>query len=98
MAHRVSRSPRARADLLMLWRFIAEDSETAADGVIDHIEQALHMLADHPHAGRQRPEIGAGLRSFAVGRYVLFYRIAGQNLVLTRVMGAGQDMDPATFN
>ena len=68
MALRVRRSPRARADLLQLWRFIAEDNEIAADGVIDRIEQALHMLADHPQAGRPRPEISARLRSFPIGR------------------------------
>lgn len=76
MALRVRRSPRARADLLQLWRFIAEDNETAADGVIDRIEQVLHMLADYPQAGRQRPEISAGLRSFQIGGSILFYRLA----------------------
>ncbi|TFF17200.1 type II toxin-antitoxin system RelE/ParE family toxin, partial [Jiella endophytica] len=45
---RITRRPRAREDLLEVWGYIADDNETAADRMLDRIEQKLFMLADHP--------------------------------------------------
>ncbi len=73
MAGNVRRSPRAERDLIEIWNFIATDNERAADGVLDRIEGALEMLANNPLAGRARPELGAQLRSFPVGAYVIFH-------------------------
>tara|TARA_B100000378_G_C17914672_1_gene367488 strand:- start:162 stop:458 length:297 start_codon:yes stop_codon:yes gene_type:complete len=94
---RITRRPRAREDLLEVWGYIADDNETAADRMLDRIEQKLLMLADHPHAGRERPEIAAGLRSFPVGNYVIFYRIEPDALTVVRVLSGYQDSDAADF-
>lgn len=94
MPARVRRTPRARLDLVDIWRFIADDSEAAADRMLDRIDSAAHMLADHPEAGRARPELLAGIRSFPVGAYVLFYRPDADGILLVRVLSGYRDIGP----
>lgn len=62
----------ADEDLIGIWMYIAEDSFESADQVIDHLKAAFEMLARQPGAGRLRAEIRPWLRSFAVGRYIIF--------------------------
>jgi toxin ParE1/3/4 len=50
MTYRVS--GRARRDLLQLWRYIAEDNESAADRLIDLITQHFQLLGRNPYAGK----------------------------------------------
>lgn len=51
--------PDAFADLSDIWDFIAQDSENAADRVLDEIENAINMLVSTPHAGHLRPELNS---------------------------------------
>ena len=97
MSLRITRRPRAREDLLEVWSYIADDNETAADRMLDRIEQKLHMLADNPRAGRERSEVAEGLRSAPVGNYVIFYRVAPDALTVVRVLSGYQDADAIDF-
>lgn len=63
--------PRAKADLSEIWEFIADDSNDQADAFIDLIDQKFQLLAHQVGLGRRRVELAEGLRSFAVGRYVI---------------------------
>lgn len=45
---RLTRSPRARQDLIDIWLWIAADSPTAADRFLAVIDEKLHLLAA-PH-------------------------------------------------
>jgi toxin ParE1/3/4 len=51
------------------------------------------MLAKYPEAGRERPEIAAGLRSFPIGKYVLFYRPIHDGVEIVRVLHGSRDID-----
>lgn len=90
--NRILRSPRARLDLIEIWGFIADDNEAAADAVLDKIEHALSILRDNPLAGRARPELARDIRSFVVGKHVLFYRPLADGVDLARVLSARQDI------
>ena len=93
VANKLVRTPLARLDLIDIWQFIADDNEKAADGFLDKIESALQMLRDNALAGRARPELGNGIRSFPVGTYVLFYRPFSEGGVeLVRVLNGRQDI------
>lgn len=94
MALRIVRSELAKLDLLDIWQFIAEDNGEAADRLLDRVEAVLRTLAEHPEAGRGRPELGKGIRSFPVGAYVLFYRIEPGAVALIRVRNSYRDLDP----
>ncbi|ALK10395.1 type II toxin-antitoxin system RelE/ParE family toxin [Blastochloris viridis] len=94
MSHAVVRRPRARLDLIEAWSYVAGDSETAADRLLERIERALAMLSENPFAGRARPELAADLRSFPVGNYVLFYRPQRSGIELVRVLSGYRDIGP----
>jgi toxin ParE1/3/4 len=91
MTYRIS--GRARRNLLEIWRYIADDNETAADRFIDLLVQRFQLLGKNPHAGRSRDELRSGYRSFPVGQYVVFYRIAEPGVQIMHVLHGKRDLD-----
>jgi len=49
-------------------------------------------LAESPKIGRRREELSPRLRSFPVGRYVIFYRIAERGIEVARILSAYRDL------
>jgi toxin ParE1/3/4 len=90
-------SAAGRLDLIEIWSFIADDNEVAADKMLDRFEKALRILHDRPLAGRERPELAAGLRSFPVGNYILFYLPLPNGIDLVRVRSRYLDIEPDDF-
>lgn len=97
MALRISRTPRARLDLVEVWSYIADDNEAAADQVLRCIDSVLSMLADTPLAGRARPELRPEIRSFPVGNYILFYRVLPDAVDVVRVLSRYRDIGQEDF-
>ncbi len=85
--------PRAKTDLVEIWDYIADDSEARADAFIESIDQTLHSLAEYPKIGRVRDEIAINLRSFPIGRYVIFYRKFSEGIEIVRVLHSARDLD-----
>jgi toxin ParE1/3/4 len=92
MAHAVF-APAAEADLAEIHDFVAADSRAAAGALIERLERQAAVLASQPGIGRARPELGPGLRSFAVGKYVIFYRPAEGGIEVARVLHGMRDID-----
>ena len=67
-------APAAADDLVAIYEYVAAYNPPAAAALIDRFEQQSQKLAEQPGIGRGRPELQTGLHSFAVGRYVIFYR------------------------
>ena len=91
MTYRIS--GRARRDLLEIWRYIADDNETAADRFIDLLVQRFQLLGKNPYARRSRDELRSGYRSFPVGQYVVFYRVAEPGVQIMHVLHGKRDLD-----
>jgi toxin ParE1/3/4 len=89
--------PLARGDLTEIWDYIADDNERRADAFVDLIDQKFQELARHPHMGRSRDELEESLRSFPVGRYVIFYRVILGGIEIIRVLHGSRDLN-AIFN
>ncbi|MGH9602663.1 MAG: type II toxin-antitoxin system RelE/ParE family toxin [Terriglobales bacterium] len=89
---RVRLTRAARADLIEIWSYLATDSETAADRVLDRIGSRLDLLARSPHLGRRREELRPSLRSFPVGDYLIFYQVTGKALTVVRVLHGSRDL------
>ena len=83
---RLVRSARAKEDLIELWSSIAADNPTAADHVLDTINENLRMLAGNPRLGPARPDIAEGLRLFPIRRYVILYRELPDGIEVVRVV------------
>jgi toxin ParE1/3/4 len=87
--------PRALTDLADIWAYIAEDSVKHADRFAALINSQFRTLARQPHMGRSRPELAAGLRSFPVGRYVIFYVPLPKGVEIVRVLHGARDIESA---
>ena len=88
-------APEARQDLRAIRDYIAKDDRNAAERFVMRLRDMARMLAGAPGIGRARPEIGTGIRSFVVNRYVLFYRpLTGAfGIELVRVLHGARDVD-----
>jgi toxin ParE1/3/4 len=86
-------TPRANADLGEIWMFVAADNPAQADDFIDLIDEKFQNLSRQPGLGRRREELAAGLRSFPVGRYVIFYLQVQDCLRIVRVLLGARDVD-----
>ena len=85
-------SPAAEADLDDIWDYVATDNPTAADRLIDSLSAQFEALAQFPGIGRRRDDIQPGSRSFAFGKYVIYYNMIGQSLVISRVLHGARDI------
>jgi toxin ParE1/3/4 len=66
---------------------------------VREFEQARDMLARHPHVGRQRTELRAGLRSWPVYPYTIFYIVddTRRTVTVVRVIHGHMDIDSDDF-
>ena len=87
--------PRAKADLSEIWEFIADDSDDQADAFIDLIDQMFQLPAQQAGLGRRREELAEGLRSFPVGRYVIFYLAIPGGVQIVRMLHGARDIEAA---
>ncbi|MFZ0495497.1 MAG: type II toxin-antitoxin system RelE/ParE family toxin [Methylocella sp.] len=85
--------PRAQIDLAEIWDFIGEDSQARADSFLDRLDQSFHGLAGNPRMGRARGELSQDLRSFPLGRYVIFYLALADGIEIVRVLHGARDLD-----
>jgi toxin ParE1/3/4 len=93
MAHRLA--PQAVEDLDSIWFYLATESANidAANRLIDSLTRRFLLLAQHPYMGRVRDEdFGPGSRSFAVGEYVVIYRVLQPNVLILRVVHGHRDL------
>lgn len=85
--------PRARADLLALYDWIAEraDPETAFEYTAK-IEAHAATLAEFPERGTPRDDLVPGMRTIPYRRRtVIAYRVTDGVVVVLRLVHAGQD-------
>lgn len=94
---RVVRRPRARQDLLGIWRYIADDSgEARADKYLRRLNDVITYVAQQPLMGRERPEIQEeGIRSFVAASHIIFYVALADGMELVRVIHGSQDLEKA---
>jgi toxin ParE1/3/4 len=86
-------SPRASADLIEIWSYIADDSVANADAFVDKLYQTIQALGRQPGSGRQREELAPGIQSFPVGRYIIFYRGVAGAIEIVRVLHGARDIE-----
>ncbi len=90
--------PAADVDLLLIWDFIAQDSPSAADQYLRWLASRLELLATQPFMGKARDELKPQLRSFVIGRFVVFYLPTKDGVATERVLGGHQDANTDLFS
>ena len=79
-----------------LWATIALDKPKAADRFVERIYAAEDLLADFPEIGKARNDVAPGLRKWAVGSYLMFYRVAPDAIEIVRILHGAQDLPALT--
>jgi toxin ParE1/3/4 len=85
--------PRALADLAEIWVYIAKDSPDRADAFVDLVDSKFQALARRPGLERRRPELSSEIRSFTIGRYVVFYQPLSRGIEIVRVLHGSRDLE-----
>lgn len=86
-------TPAAMHDMADILAFISEDSEAAAMEILGALFRQANLLVQSPWIGRSRDDdLGAGIRSLPVGRYVLFYRVKADGVEVLRVFHGARDL------
>ena len=87
-------SPDAERCLDDIWLYVARESGSVgiADRVIDSLVDCFWLLGRHPRMGRLRADLRPDLRSFAVGEYVILYRLDGEDVVILLVLHGSRDL------
>lgn len=89
-------APQAESDLDEIWFFLATQSSSigVADRVVDSITARFVLLARQPYIGRRRDEdLRPGVRTFAVGDYVIVYRVDRDDVLILRVLRGSRDIE-----
>ena len=87
------RSLQAFRDLQEIWVYVAERSPQAADRLIDKINAECGTLAELPGMEMRRDDLLAGLRSFPVANYLIFYRVIEQGISIERVVHGARQVE-----
>jgi toxin ParE1/3/4 len=89
----IVRNARAEDDLIAIWQYIARDSETAADRLLDRIEARWQQLAAYPFSGAPRDDVAPGIRHLVVGDYLTLYRVGGDAIEILRVLHGHRNIE-----
>ncbi len=83
----------AQIDLLDIWDFLSGQNILMADRFLDTITLQFEKFLTFPEMGRRREEFGREYRSFVVGDYVIFYRILGETIEISRVLYGSRNLE-----
>jgi len=89
--------PRAEADLLDIWSYIAQDSPANADILLDRIRDTLNRLAAMPFMAQARFDLAPGLRMFPVGSYLIFFRPIQDGIEVIRILHGKRNITSRFF-
>jgi toxin ParE1/3/4 len=76
----------AESDTISIWAYIARDNIAAADRTIDKFTEAFERAAQFPEAGEKYQHLKGEFRIVIVSPYLVFYRIAGDEIDIVRVL------------
>lgn len=82
----------AESDLAKIWAYIARDKPEAADRFVEKLRRQCDELASASDRGRLRPDLTAGIRSYGVGNYLIFYFPTDTGIEVARVLHGARDL------
>ena len=88
----------AEEDLTDAYLHIGADSPTAAERLLDAVEEAVQLLLENARVGRLREfrsPPAQGIRSWGVRgfeSYLIFYRPDGENIEIVRLIHGARDI------
>lgn len=90
---KVSLSPQASIQLREIHQYsVGQWGREKAAEYMAQFERCFGDLGENELLGRARPEVGAGYRSVAVGRHVVFYRVGDRKVTVVVVLHGNMDV------
>ena len=86
-------SEQAANEILNTVSYISNDNPVAAENWLDRIEAVCFQLGESPYIGRERPELAEGLRSFPVGRFMIFYHVRETGVYIVHIVRSAMDIE-----
>jgi toxin ParE1/3/4 len=91
-------SPAARADLLEIATYIADDNPLRAVSFVSELEAKAQLTAERPNSFPSREALGAGLRSASHGRYLIFFRDFSDYVKIVRVLHSARNLTATNYD
>ena len=88
----IARTSRAEDDLIEIWLYVAQDSPTAADRLLDRIETRCQQLSTLPFSGMARNDLLPEARHLVVDNHLIFYKVEKNEIVVLRVLGGRRNI------
>lgn len=89
---RVTFSPLARQDLIEIADYIAKDSRANARRFLAQLKEKCARIGHAPLGYVAREDLAPGLRTAAVERYVIFFRIVEDSVRIERVLHGARNL------
>jgi toxin ParE1/3/4 len=83
----------ARRDISAAYRYIAENSLTAADKWLSDLYDRFVLVARNSQMGQSRSDLLPELRAVSHGNYVIFFRTRGGDVQVVRVIHGARDVE-----
>lgn len=85
-------TPLAERDLEAIGDYIARDNPRRAFSFVRELRAQCAKISDAPKGYRLRPELGEGIRSCAIGHYVIFFTDDASVVRIIRVLHGAMDI------
>jgi toxin ParE1/3/4 len=82
----------AELDLDREWKYIAQYSIDAADELVEKVLSSSEIHAGQPLLGRDRSDLGPGIRSFIVGKHIVLFRPEANTVRILRLIYGARDI------
>lgn len=79
--------------MIAIWRYIADDSPTAATRLVQNLERQYQRLVTFPYLGERQPQFGESTRRLIVGNYLIFYDVLDDAIHILRVYHAARKLE-----
>jgi toxin ParE1/3/4 len=86
-------STQAKYDLREIKNYIARDNLAAARRFVESFRDQCNLIAKSPRMGRSYEELASGLRGFAIGNYIIFYRPIENGIAVERLLSGYRDLE-----
>jgi len=84
---RILIQPQARVDLLEIWHYVAPNSITTANKVIEKLKEGIDGLAEMPGKGHRRVDVRSPrYRFWSVYSYMIAYYFDEETISIVRVV------------
>ena len=95
---RLDFSPLAQTDLEAIGDYIAQDSPGNAIRFVEGLRAQCEKITRAPLAYLARQDLADGLRSCALGRYVIFFRLIVDGVRIARILHSALDVNAVNLN